>query len=129
MINNSSNEIKFKYNFTGKNIILTGATGTIGSEVLKQLLEYGAHVIGFIRNKENIPENLNEFIESGMLSFLTIDFNEVNKIKEIFQEAMMNFGGKIDVLIFCHGKFFPGNVSDIGNKEFESNINKRNAII
>ena len=36
--------------FAGKNVVVTGATGGIGSCLVENLLKCGARVIGFIRN-------------------------------------------------------------------------------
>ena len=36
--------------FVGKNVIVTGATGGIGSELVENLLKCGARVIGIVRN-------------------------------------------------------------------------------
>jgi NAD(P)-dependent dehydrogenase (short-subunit alcohol dehydrogenase family) len=42
--------------YEGKNVIVTGATGGIGSEVVEALLNCGARVIGFIRNEQKARE-------------------------------------------------------------------------
>lgn len=49
------------------NIIVFGATGTVGSEIVKQALRKGHHVIAFVRNPEKFPlmENQNLKIHKG----------------------------------------------------------------
>jgi NAD(P)-dependent dehydrogenase (short-subunit alcohol dehydrogenase family) len=37
--------------FTGKNVMVTGSTGGIGSEVVESLLRCGARVIAVVRNE------------------------------------------------------------------------------
>ena len=48
------------------------------------------------------------------MQFIQIDFNDCAKITEKFKEAMIFLGEKLNILIFCHGKFFAG---DVRNKK------------
>ena len=109
--------------FNNKNIILTGGTGTIGSEVLKKLLLCGAKVLCFVHNMNKINPDLNKYVDSNQLKYLQIDFNEKIKITQKFQDAMLYLKGRLDILIFCHGKFYPGEFIKVGNDSFDSNIN------
>ena len=47
----SLNNYKESGTFLNKNIIITGVSGAIGSQVTKKLLEYGANIVGFIHNE------------------------------------------------------------------------------
>ena len=41
--------------FRGKNIIVTGGTGGIGSVLIKELLESGANVLALIKDQSKLP--------------------------------------------------------------------------
>ena len=109
--------------FYKKNVLLTGATGGIGSEVLRKLLSCQANVVALIRDKNKLQDYLNDYIEKGVFQFEIIDLKMGMKITEIFKKAMIKLGGKLDILILCHGNFTFGNLEDVKIKEFDENIN------
>ena len=109
--------------FLQKNVLLTGATGGIGSKVLKKLLSCDANVVALIRDKNKLPDYLNDYIEKGVFQFEIIDLLMGMKITEVFKKAMTKLGGKLDILILCHGSFTFGNLEDVKIKEFDENIN------
>ena len=49
-----ANKAKNKPNLSGKTVLLTGATGTIGQAILEHLLTLGAQVLVTVRKKENM---------------------------------------------------------------------------
>jgi len=109
--------------FNDKHVIVTGATGAIGSYVVKSLLECGAKVVGFIHNKKSINNYFQEYINKNQLKYIVTELKYGQKITEQFKEAMIELKGKLDILICCHGKFFPGNVIDTAVDDFDNNIN------
>ena len=116
------NYIKSK-TFNQKNVIVTGATGAIGTEVVKRLLECNANVIGFIHNQNNINKDFMQYIKSNQLTYITTELKYGQKVIEQFKEAMIKLKGRLDILICCHGKFFAGNVIDTAADDFDENIN------
>lgn len=114
------------HNFKDKNVIVTGATGTIGTQVVKKLLKCGAKVIGFIHNQnknQNINDNFEEYLKSNQLKFIETELKYGSTITATFKEAMIQLKGKLDILICCHGKYFAGNVIDTSVEDFDQNIN------
>ena len=109
--------------FKNKNVIITGATGAIGSETTKKFLEYGANVVGFIHNESKINPFLQEYVQRGKLKYIVIELRYGNTISDIFKKAMMLLKGHLDILVCCHGKYFEGNVTDTDVEEFDQNIN------
>ena len=95
--------------FKNKNVIVTGAIGSIGKEVVKKLLECGANIVGFIHNKSNNNDLFFEYIKTNKLHYITTELKYGQKVTEQFKEAMITLKGKLDILICCHGKFFYGN--------------------
>ena len=109
--------------FKGKNVIVTGASGSIGCIVVKKLLSNGANVVGLVHNQKNLNNYLKDYMKTGQFDYKVIDFESAQKITEIFKEVMISLGGRLDCLICCHGLFIPGNVTDIQIQDFDKNIN------
>lgn len=109
--------------FKGKNVIVTGATGSIGCLVVKKLLSNGANVVGLIHNQKNINNLLKDYMKTGQFDSKVIDFEKGREVTEKFKEVMITLGGRLDCLICCHGEFIPGNVTDIQIQDFDKNIN------
>ena len=109
--------------FQKKNVLITGATGGIGSKVLEKLLACQANVVALIRDKNKLPDYLNDYNQKGVFQFELIDLKMGMKITEIFKKAMIRLGGKLDILILCHGNFTFGNLEDVKIKEFDETIN------
>ena len=91
--------------FKNKNVIITGALGAIGSEVVAKLILCGAKILGFIHKQKKTKPYLVNYYKTNQIKFIQIDFNDCSKITEKFKEAMIFLGGKLDILIFCHGNF------------------------
>ena len=109
--------------FKNKNVIVTGATGSIGSHVVQKLLQCGAKVVGFIHNQNKVVDYFQQYIKTNQLKFITTELKYGFKVTEQFKQAMIELKGKLDILICCHGKFFAGNVIDTAAEDFDENIN------
>ena len=109
--------------FKNKNVIITGATGAIGSKLTKKFLEYGANVVGFIHNESKINQSLIEYAKRGKLKYILVELKYGNIITDNFKQAMIFLKGRLDILICCHGKYYEGNVTDTDVEEFDQNIN------
>lgn len=60
-----------------KNIVLIGASGFVGSAILKEALERGYHVKAVVRNPENVK------VESKHLQLIKADVTDMKKLAEI----------------------------------------------
>ena len=109
--------------FQNKNIIITGTTGAIGSEVLKKFLLCGAKILGLVHNINKINPDLNNYLKNEQLKYIQLDFNDKEKITERFKESIFFLKGKLDILILCHGKFFGGDFRKIKTDGFDQNLN------
>ena len=109
--------------FKNKNVLITGATGGIGYEVVKKFLLCGAKIVGLVHNLNKINPELSSYIKAKQIHFIQLDFNDSPKITEKFKEVMMFLYGKLDILIFCHGTFFGGDVRKVKTDIFDKNLN------
>lgn len=78
----------FEQMFKGKNILVTGGTGSIGSELVRRLLQFDPAVIRVFSNDENAQFELEHELKdhSGHLRFLVGDVRD----KERLQRAAEN---------------------------------------
>jgi len=73
--------------FRGKNILVTGGSGSIGSEIVKKVLQYEPEVVRVLSNDENCLFNLEQELQGySNLRFLVGDVRD----KERLQRAVEN---------------------------------------
>ena len=122
-IPSSLNHYMKSKSFKDKHIIITGGTGAIGSCVLYDLLQCGSKIVAFYH--KSIPSNpkLNSYINSKKLIFIQCDFENISsKLTDKFKEAITLLEGILDILIFCHGKFFQGDIRSVKTINFDDNL-------
>ena len=122
-IPSSLNHYMKSKSFKDKHIIITGGTGAIGSCVLYNLLQCGSKIVAFYH--KSIPSNpkLNSYINSKKLIFIQCDFENISsKLTDKFKEAITLLEGILDILIFCHGKFFQGDIRSVKTISFDDNL-------
>lgn len=83
-----------RFDFTGRKVILTGASGDIGSRILKGFLDAGAHVFATDRADERL-----DALEgpSDRLKKVGCDLTNVGEIRKTMRDALEWLGG-LDVL-------------------------------
>ena len=79
-----------------KNIIVTGATGGIGSSIIKKLYENGANLLASGTKLEKLEEIGKKFDNVKTLKF---DISQHEKIETFIEDASKEFGGKLDCII------------------------------
>ncbi len=91
--------------FKNKNVILTGGTGGIGSQILTELLKNGAKVCVLAQD----PQKLYGVIQdpqvrnSPNLNLIALDLKEPYLIEKKFRKAISFLNGQLDSLILSHG--------------------------
>ena len=92
------------YDFTGKRIIVTGATSGIGKATAVKLAEQGAEVVLIGRNEPSLREVLNELQGKGH-SYYVCDLSQTQAEKGIedIYNGIVSDGHKIDGLAYCAG--------------------------
>ncbi len=88
-------------NFSGKKIIVVGASSGIGQETAIRLSELGAQLILVARREENLKATMNVLSGVGHVYYIA-DLNEVEKI-EALVGLIVKEQGKLDGLVYAAG--------------------------
>ena len=89
------------FDFSGKRIIVTGATSGMGKATATRLAEQGAEVILLARDENRLKEVI-ESLPVSNHKYYVKDFSIPGGYKEIFDD-IVNDGRKIDGLVHCAG--------------------------
>ena len=79
-----------------KKVIVTGATGGIGSSVVEKFIEAKATVLATGRNASKLGELKNKFKNLKTLSF---DASKHEDIEKFIDNSSNELGGNVDILI------------------------------
>jgi len=83
-------------NLNKKNIIVTGATGGIGSSIVKKLSETGANIIASGTKVHKLEELKKSF---NNLKILPFDISRNDKVENFIEQASQDLGGNLDCII------------------------------
>jgi 3-oxoacyl-[acyl-carrier protein] reductase len=83
-------------NLENKNIIVTGASGGIGSAIIKRLNEAGANVLASGTRIEKLEQLKSNFKNIKILKF---DISQTDKIEEFIENATNELGGSLDGIV------------------------------
>ena len=83
-------------NLENKKIIITGATGGIGSSIVKRLSDAGAKILATGTRLEKLEELKSKFKNTDILKF---DISKGDEIEEFIENATKQLGGGLDCLI------------------------------
>lgn len=92
--------------FKGKTVLITGATGLLGTNLSKELLKQGARVIALGRSKEKILSCFSEHIKSELFEYVAKDISE----------DLLEFSEPIDLIFHAAGSI---ELSTIINKPLD----------
>eukprot|EP00344_Euplotes_crassus_P007039 CAMPEP_0197015558 /NCGR_PEP_ID=MMETSP1380-20130617/74708_1 /TAXON_ID=5936 /ORGANISM="Euplotes crassus, Strain CT5" /LENGTH=301 /DNA_ID=CAMNT_0042441557 /DNA_START=12 /DNA_END=917 /DNA_ORIENTATION=- len=117
--------LELEQSYKGRHVIVTGASGAIGSEVAKILLNAGAKVVLFGRDNKNMSflakyhgkKNTNLFTYT-----LDFAFNPLS-LDTQFRNAMKDLKGVLHTLIICHGNVFPGSLTELNLLNWDECMN------
>ena len=120
-----------KKTFFGKNVLITDATGGIGSLLMSSLAYLGAKIVVLVRDTKKLQEILNNRgIKSESILVEKMDFKLDSNYREVFTNIMLKLGGKLDMLFICHGCFENREIIETNFKNYDGivNVNTRSVL-
>lgn len=123
--------LKYYYSqkfFEGKGVIVTGATGGIGSVLTKALCDLGAKVVAMVKDEKKFRSIFTTYLNDQQslkqnLEYVVINFIKNSNVKELFSDAMYKLGGKLDIMFLCHGKNSISEVMDTTLRDYDEIVN------
>ena len=110
--------------YKGKGVLITGATGGIGSLLLATLVHLEARVVVLVKDEKKLKEILNNYkINPSLVHVEKMDFKIDTNYREIFSKIMILLKGKLDIMFLCHGLFAQGEIMETILKEYDEAIN------
>jgi NAD(P)-dependent dehydrogenase (short-subunit alcohol dehydrogenase family) len=109
--------------YKDKGVIVTGATGGIGSLLTSTLIELGAKVVAVVKDENKLKEMFDSQIKNGSLQYHITDFSTEIYYNTAFSNIMMKLEGKLDIMFLCHGKYCQGDIMETNLKEYGEIIN------
>ena len=116
-------DTKTSNDFKDKNVLVTGGRGGIGSKVVKALYDLEANIIVISRSQKEVEKELPELRKKDRLFAEIANLENANNINRTFATVMKKFKGRLDNLIFCHGCFKVGKLTETASDNFDSTIN------
>lgn len=89
------------FDFTGKKILVTGASSGIGQAVAIALSKQGATIAMIARNEERLNETLSQMEGNGHIK-ICVDLAETEDLTGVFNEIISD-GVKLSGLVHCAG--------------------------
>lgn len=85
------------FRLTGKNALVTGATGGIGAAIAKALAKQGAKLVLSSTKEEKLQELANEI--GGDVKYVACNLSDIAAVEALFDKAEELAGGQIDILV------------------------------
>ena len=86
-----------KYSFRGKNILVTGASGGLGSAIARNLAAEGAHLVVTSRSEKVLNELISSLPQTTRAVAIAADLSKPDQVEELADKAVKALG-HIDVL-------------------------------
>jgi short-subunit dehydrogenase len=117
----------------GKNCLITGATGGLGKEIVKEFAKNGCNLFLTGRNNEKLNSLKNElknYENEIKIDFEHADLSDVDDIQKLIDKTKKVFSN-IDILVNCAGIFPVKLLSDSTVEDFEKcfSVNVKAAFI
>ncbi len=104
------------FRLTGKNVLVTGATGGIGAAIAKTLAKQGAKLVLSSTREEKLQELANEI--GGDVKFIACNLSDVEAVDALFDKAE-ELVGQIDILVCNAGITKDNLVLRMKNDDFD----------
>jgi len=80
-----------------KNILITGATGGIGSVIANDFYNYGSNILVTGTNEEKLKKLVSQFQKN--VNYAVCDLSKDHCIKDLLEKVKIFFDNKVDVLV------------------------------
>lgn len=90
------------FNFSGKKIIVTGASSGVGRETSILLSKMGARVVLIARRESELKKTIS-FMEKGNHYYRVVDLSKFNDVIKVIKEIVEIDKEKIDAIVHCAG--------------------------
>ncbi len=104
------------FRLTGKNALVTGATGGIGAAISKALAKQGAKLVLSSTKEDKLKELAAEI--GGDVKYLTCNLSNFAEVEALFDKAEELAGGQIDILVCNAGITKDGLVLRMKDEDF-----------
>ena len=104
------------FRLTGKNALVTGATGGIGAAISKALAAQGAKLVLSSTKEDKLKELAAEI--GGDVKYLTCNLSNFAEVEALFDKAEELAGGQIDILVCNAGITKDGLVLRMKDEDF-----------
>lgn len=105
--------------FTGKVVLITGASSGIGADAARNFAQLGAKVAAVGRNGTRLNAVINEIKKSLSCGEILPIVADVTKDAERIVNETVKHYGKLDVLVNCAGFGIVDTVADVNLSEFD----------
>ena len=118
-------DIENIFNLKGKNAIVVGGAGYLGSNISETLLLMGANVVVASRSKKKFDElkkkpNLRK---NDKFTYLKLDTTISSSINKFYANYNKKFNYKLDIFINCAWNGKKNTLDSISNKDWDHDIN------
>lgn len=108
------------FDFTGKKVVVTGASSGIGRATAVKLSQQGAAVFIVGRNEERLKETISLMSGEGHRYYIK-DLSEDGCVRDIYDDIVSD-GSKIDGLVYCAGITRVVAVNMLGKKSMDESM-------
>jgi len=112
------------YDYSGKVVVISGASSGIGLELAKRFYEAGAYLALCSRSKERVDNAISEFCDPSDPRILSMsaDMSQLENVYKFTSAAIEKFG-KIDILINNAGVSFKKPSLEVTEKDWDTTYN------
>jgi NAD(P)-dependent dehydrogenase (short-subunit alcohol dehydrogenase family) len=112
-----------RYSYTGKVVIVTGASRGLGLELARRLADAGAHVAICARAPEELAEATDELSQRGLGHVFAgpCDVTDRGQVNEFVRAVLARFG-RVDVLINNAGIIQVGPMEEMIEQDFDRSL-------
>lgn len=114
---------KIKFDFRGKNVVITGASSGIGNSIAEGFLKSGANVVNISKSQQNAKKSAN--YKNYNYKFVQLDVTDIESVKDWIESYTKN-GKRIDIWINNAGVYLQSKLLQVSeehwDKTFETNL-------